>query len=322
MRWSMRRMTRGAGLGLLLFAGLPCAQAASFAQTHAVVFGAPPAARDAVEQREMAVYAQGQLPEYEVSASNFFAQGVNLLKRDAQRTLVNQQDYFDRLPKLLHSNGICFSGLWQIDQANPYSGSFRHGTKALFIGRASVSLSETRREQPRGLAFAGKVFPTLDRNQQVRTANFFVADVLSGVQRDHYLSNGMTNKPSVGFRWATLPMMFQVARAFAGVDSKAGYRPVDNIAAQGGATVVRAPQFLMIRPSAHNPRNQQADFRDELNLTKNGVSGWDFDILVSDTVSQPEELGWQKIGVIHANDSIVSYGCDRRLHFAHPKVDR
>ena len=29
---------------------------------------------------------------------------------------------------------------------------------------------------------------------------------------------------------------------------------------------------------------------------------------------------WQAIGLIHLNESMVSYGCDRRLHFAHPKM--
>jgi hypothetical protein len=30
--------------------------------------------------------------------------------------------------------------------------------------------------------------------------------------------------------------------------------------------------------------------------------------------------GWQKVGEIKLNRAIVSYGCDRRLHFAHPKL--
>jgi len=134
----------------------------------------------------------------------------------------------------------------------------------------------------------------------------------------------MTNQPKIGFRWAAIPLMFQVARAFSGVDQQPGYRPVENIAALGehGTTLesVRAPRFLMLRPAASNPPNDALDFRDELNLTQANVAAWQWEIWVSDQASQPSDAGWQKIGQITADQSIVSYGCDRQLHFAHPRV--
>ena len=88
------------------------------------------------------------------------------------------------------------------------------------------------------------------------------------------------------------------------MDKQAGYRPVENIAAlsaQGIAPeVVRAPKFLMLRPAATNPLNDAVDFRDELNLTKAKVAAWQWEIWVSDQVSQPSDEGWQKIGQITA----------------------
>lgn len=296
----------------------------SFAQVQAVLFEPAQTAGSSIEQQEVAVYAAGRLPQYPVSASNMLVGGVNLLRRDAVRTLRERADVYPRLEKLVHANGICFSGRWQIDRATPYTGYFQQGAQALWIGRASVSLSETKRGQPRGFAMAGKIFPTLNPNQVVPTANFFLADVLSGTQRARFLQTAMTNQPKIGFRWAAIPLMFQVGRAFAGVDQQAGYRPVENIAAltaQGIAPEgVRAPKFLMLRPAASNPLNDAVDFRDELSLSKAQASAWQWEIWVSDQASQPSDEGWQNIGSITADRSVVSYGCDRQLHFAHPRV--
>lgn len=311
---------------LLTLSALPSHAESSFAQVHAVVFDSPQITGSTIEQQERAVYAAGQLPQYPVTAGRMVVDGVNLLRRDAQRTLRETADFYPRLEKLVHANGICLAGRWQIDTATPYTGYFKQGAEGLWLGRASVSLSETKRGQPRGFAMAGKLFPTLDPNKAVPTASFFLADVLSGTQREHYLQTAMTNQPKIGFRFAAIPLMFQVSRAFSGLDKQAGYRPVENIAAlsaQGIAPeVVRAPKFLMLRPAATNPLNDAVDFRDELNLTKAKVAAWQWEIWVSDQVSQPSDEGWQKIGQITANQSIVSYGCDRQLHFAHPRVSK
>ena len=313
--------------GLLLLAGSSAALADSrFSDVQTVVFGMPKTAESPVEQAELAVYAVGQLPQYPVTAGRMVVGGVNLLRRDSERTLRETADFYPRLEKLVHANGICLAGRWQIDTATPYTGYFKQGAEGLWLGRASVSLSETKRGQPRGFAMAGKLFPTLDPNKAVPTASFFLADVLSGTQREHYLQTAMTNQPKIGFRWAAIPLMFQVGRAFSALDKQPGYRPVENIAAlsaQGIAPeVVRAPKFLMLRPAATNPLNDAVDFRDELNLTKAKVAAWQWEIWVSDQVSQPSDEGWQKIGQITANQSIVSYGCDRQLHFAHPRVSK
>lgn len=297
--------------------------ASTYQQVHDQVFA--PAQVDAAAapevRQEQAVYAAGQLPQYPVTASSIAAAGVGQLRRNAQRTLQDHVDLMPRLVKLVHANGICLAGQWQITEPTPYTGYLRQGARGLFLGRASVSLSETRRDQPRGLAFAGKIFPTLDPQQPVSTANFFVADVLAGTRRDHYLRTGMTNDPALGFRWAAIPVAMKVATAFMGTDRQPQYRPVDNLAALGEAGPVRAPRYLMIRPAASNPLNDAADFRDELNLNQQQVPAWDFDILASDRASKPEQPGWQRIGRIHLNESVVSYACDRQLHFGHAAIN-
>ena len=312
----MRQMVLGLGLCVSSWS---MAAVSSYQQVYDVVFRqsiSPPVAEQAVA----AVYQQGQLPQYAVNSRIFFEGDQFKLRQDAARTLREQADYYPNLNKRLHRNGICFAGMWQIDQPNPYSGYFKQGSTALLIGRASVSLTETKRGEPRGFAFAGKLFPTQNPTQAVPTANFFVADVLSGIQRDHFLDAAMTNQPKLGFRFAAIPIALQIARAFQGLDNNAGYRPVDTIAALGESGQVRAPKFLMLKPMGGQIKSEGVDFRQELQLPQPKIRTWLYEIWVSDHTHNPSDTGWQQLGRIILTQSVVSFGCDRQLHFAHPKI--
>lgn len=307
------------GLGLCV-SSLSMAAVSSYQSVYDVVFRQtlpPPIAQHA----EAARYAQGQLPQYAVDSRIFFEGERFALRQDAARTLREPADYYPNLTKRLHRNGICFAGMWQIDQPNPYSGYFKQGSTALLIGRASVSLTETKRGEPRGFAFAGKLFPTQNPAQAVSTANFFVADVLAGTERDYYLDAAMTNQPKLGFRFAAIPVALQIARAFRGLDDQAGYRPVNSIAALGEQGVVRAPKFLMMKPVAGQTKSEGVDFRQELQLPQPNIQTWLYEIWGSDQASRPEQQGWQRLGRIILTQSVVSFGCDRQLHFAHPKIN-
>ncbi len=321
--WAIALITGSCLSGLLFAATAHATPVSSFQQVHDVVFAdtLKDGNNDPVVQKERAVYQAGNLPHYPVTVSEIMASGFNALKPRARETLAVHDDFQPRLKKLVHANGICLAGQWHITQPSAYTCYFKQGATGLFIGRASTSLSETKRGQPRGIAFAGKLFPSTNPQQAVSTANFFVADVLAGTQRDHYLKTGMTNKPRIGFRLAALPVAFKVASAFMGSDSQLNYRPVNNIAMLGEQGAIHAPKYMMIRPAATNPQNNSVDFRDELNLAKQHVPAWDFDILVSDTADKPTDSGWQRVGNIHLDESIVSYGCDRQLHFGHPAVN-
>lgn len=296
--------------------------AASFNEVYNVVFGPAPAPQNDTEAQEQSHYAQGLLPAYSVSVRNFIIDGINYLRQDAIRTVSDDADYLPRLEKRVHSNGICFSGTWKITADTPYSGYFKKDATGLIIARASTALSETERGQPRAFGFAGKLFPTLDPDQTSTTANFFLVDVLMGAQRNHYLTTGMTNKPSTGFRWSVLYLGFLAARAFASADSNPGFRPLYPIAELGLAdgAAENSPQYMMIRGSSDNTPNDSIDFRDELNMNANGYNSLHFDIMVSDVSARQSSSSWQTIGEIELNQSVVSYGCDRMLHFSHPKM--
>ncbi len=294
----------------------------SFNEVKTVVFGANPASNEAHINDEMQVYDHGELPHYQVNASRFIVDGVNRLLDRANRTLNDSNDYYPRLEKLVHSNGACFAGVWSITEASPYSGYFKQGSRGLFIGRASTALNETERGKARSFGFAGKIFPTMNPDQIVKTANFFLVDVLMGKQTNHYLDTKMTNNPRLGFRLSVLGLAFKIFNIFKGIDSNPGYRPVYPISEAGlmtGEKIV-TPKYMMLETDKSVERNDDIDFRDEINLQKNHVQPITFNILVNDDSKKINSSAWTKVGQIQVDQSTISYGCDRRLHFQHPKM--
>lgn len=305
----------------LLLATTQAFAASSFNDVRNVVFGENPVTTSSTVINEMKLYEQNRLPHYEVTSDKFIMGGINRLLDRATRTLKETDDYYPRLEKLVHSNGACFTGTWNITEATPYSGYFKKDTTGLFIGRASTALSETERGDARGFGFAGKIFPTLDKEAVVSTANFFLVDVLMGTQRNRFMDSGLTNNPSLGFRPSVLKLALKIMKVFKAVDSDPTYRQVYPISEMGlvAGAKVKTPKFMMIKTDKSSVRNDDTDFRDELNIRKNHPNGIKFNILVNDESKDQEASQWKKIGFIQLDESTVSYGCDRRLHFAHPK---
>ena len=300
----------------------PLFAASSFNEVRNVVFGKNPESTNNTVLNEMKTYEQNRLPHYEVTSDKFIMSGINRLMDRANRTLKDSDDYYPRLEKLVHSNGACFTGTWNITEASPYSGYFKNGSTGLFIGRASTALTETERGDARGFGFAGKIFPTLNKDAVVSTANLFLVDVLMGTQRNRYMDVGLTNNPSLGFRPSVLKLALKIMKVFKAVDSDPTYRQVYPISEMGllGNEKVRTPKFMMIKTDKSSRRNDDTDFRDELSILKNHPNGIKFNILVNDESKDQEASQWKKIGFIQVDESTVSYGCDRRVHFAHPKI--
>lgn len=294
----------------------------SFNEVRDVIMNPHPVATDADALAEISVYQSGKLPQYQVTTERFVSHGVNLLKEAAIKTVTDRVDYYPRIDKLIHSNGICFTGEWKITESNPYSGYFKAGSNGLMIARTSVATSNTRAGEKRGFGFAGKLFPTNDPDQTVETANFFTVDVLTGTVVDHFQDTALTNEPPVGFEWSLLDMLFKLSKALSAADKSPTFRPLYEIS-EAGLTpqeVAKTPHWIMIRPSPNNHRVDEIDFRDELNISKHHPKGLEMEIHVSDSTKDPQAKDWSKIGQIHLTESVVSYGCDRQLHFHHPKL--
>ena len=296
----------------------------SFNEVLTVITGNDSPATDNIEER--AVYSQNLLPQYKVSSRKFFERAsgkkINLLARDSIRTVSEQFDYYDRIEKLLHPNGVCLSGTWEITESSKYTGYFAQGKKGLIIGRSSAALTNTKFGRNRGFGFAGKLYPTMNPDSVQNTANFFLIDVLFGTRAKHFMDVALTSQPKTGFDFFNLFTGLLAAKALFKADTDPQLRPLYPISELGmnADDTIVTPEWMMIKASAGTPRIDQKDFRLELNAEgyPNGVN---FDIYVSDTTHNSAKLDeWTRLGKISMNKSIVSYGCDRRLHFSHPKI--
>lgn len=290
-------------------------QGSSFREIRNLLLSPAPEVSLPGELEERAVYQRGELPRYEITAEG--------LLQAAIRTTTEKEDFYPRLEKLLHSNGICFTGSWEITERSPYTGYFETGRRALFVGRASAASSETRRGEKRGFGFAGKLFPTEDPSQVVKTGNFFAVDVLMGRETEHFVDTAMTNEPEIGFNWSLLGLMLKIKSALSKADENPGFRPLTPISRLGldAREADRTPRWMRIRAAKGTRRADEIDFRDELDFARHHPDGIELEVHVSETTQDPRSKDWRRIGRIRLRESIVSYGCDRQLHFAHPRLN-
>lgn len=274
-------------------------------------------------RRELEVYRQGPLPQYEMNMRSIFEYGSSALEKAALRTVSDKSDYLDRLPKLLHPNGVCVMGQWQIHKDSPYTGAFAAGTENLFIGRISVAMQETTSDAKRGFGFAGKLFPTMNENEPVATENLFTVDVLMGTDIKRFLDTATTNEPETGFDLWLVRLGLKIASALGKADENPGFRPVKNLAKMGidKGSSAKYPHWIRLSTAKDMLRNNQPDFRREVLDAVHDNRELIFYIDSSDsTKDRSHDTGWKRLGEIRISQAVVSYGCDRRLHFAHPKL--
>lgn len=295
-------------------------EGSSFNQVKDMLFDKIAAPTVAAEKAEWDIYQKGKLPQYEVTAASFIVNGVDKLLESAKRTVSENEDFYPRITKLLHSNGACVTGEWNITEKNTYSGYFSQGAKGLFVGRWSVALTETLRGQQRGFGFAGKIFPTLNPDQVVKTANFFSVDVLMGTDAKSPFAVSTTNEPELGFNWSLISLGLKISNTLTKADQSPMFRPLYPISELGVSKGegVHTPKWIKLEPRFKGDVPTVQDFRDEI---KSFPAGLEMAIYVSDTSKdRNNKAAWKYLGAITVRESVVSYGCDRRLHFAHPKI--
>lgn len=254
--------------------------------------------------------------------------GKSRLKNAAERTLSDQSDILPDFDKLVHPNGVCLKGEWLITASTPYTGYFSQGARAVIVARASVALSDTERGEYRGFGMAGKLFPTDDFNHSnlLRTANFFVIDDLSGTKISHYQLSKMTNAPDISFRPSSLlmaPLAIITGVVFAATDNNPNERPLYPISQLGLEPAANAvtPYRMRISGADGQILAEPRDFRKELiestQLNHNLVFNIETTGIAEEKLSDNDD--WKLIGQIQFQEAMASYGCDHRLHFAHPK---
>ncbi len=270
------------------------------------------------------------LPLYKVTTASFFQAFQDKLQQAASRTLSNKSDVLPPFRKLLHTNGVCLKGTWNITEPNSFSGYFQEGTQGLIIARASAALSEVKSGQKRALGLAGKIYPTTDETDTrlLKTANFFVIDSLAGTYNPHFRDAAMSNDISdLNIALDNAPNLIVAAaagRALQAAEKAAGgkdafVRQLYPISELGEADPTQAvtPKWIQIQ-GRPGPKAVISDFRDELNIDNNRGS-LIFDISVSSDGEKGQAKPFQKIGYIEFTESVASEGCDKELHFTHPK---
>lgn len=263
-------------------------------------------------------------PHNKVTLGSFFGFGVSYIQQAANRTLSSRADLLPRFTKLVHPNGVCLKGEWSIDTESPYTGYFAKGSRALIISRASAALSDTERGTYRAFGLAGKIYPTLNPNDQVETANFFVIDDLGGQKSEHYLDVALTNEPKTSLRPSSTllaPVASAIALAFSKADINPNIRQTYEVAELGltPGTPAHSPKWMQITASEGQPRIDALDFRDEFVPSLYPSGEISFDIAVASTLLPNGAKDWRTIGKIVFTDAVISDSCDHRLHFHHPK---
>ncbi len=265
-----------------------------------------------------------ELPLDPIKTSRFFKKFKNLLYRAAQRTTKQEGDILPYFDKLIHSNGIGYSGTWNITEDNPYSGLFTPGTKALMVARASCILTEMNKGDRRGFGFAGKIWPTMNPEEKMKTANFLLLHSFVGTKDRYFSDVEISNNPfiGVGFNLITYATVLMVTMAsFPWADKKLTYRSLIQMARVGveDPKDIKAPTWMMVK--ARPDRKQDfKDFRKEI-LVENRESGkFILDVSVTEVPKDQKDRKWKKIGYVELNESIASVSTDHHLHFHHLKI--
>ena len=311
-----------------------------FADVVAAVFANP-------YQRVWGATGESPLPVHAVT----FRSVASGMQRASERAVDSGADLrwgADRkgFTRLVHPNGVCLIGTWEITERTDYTGYFSQGSRALIVGRYSTCCTETRRGRMRSLSLAGKLFPTSDPNhaEPLRTANFLTQEDIGGM-RTHYINDAeLRNAPDVtaARRGAGIATLLATGAAFQRVDKEPGIRQLYAIAELGKpeGTPTRTPEFMRLKVVSTQPRIPGADldFRDEVmaQIFDRGDPApkrtLTFTIEVTDqgTVTGPGfrvrwRFGnWRAIGRIVFNNAVVSRNADGVLHFNHPtwRADR
>jgi len=244
--------------------------------------------------------------------------------------------------RIIHSNGVCLTGLWEITEKTAYSGYFSEGSRGLLVGRYSSGANEVHRGGLRPLALAGKLFPTTDPDhaQPLRTANFITMEDIAGTYTAYINDAELRNAPEITV-WRQ-PFLVIVALVFTLIDKVAGTRQIYPIAELGKPLdePTRAPEFMRLLVAPNQPRieGEKLDVRDEVlgqifdkgnPVPKRKLT---FHIEVTDEGKTRFGLGairqtfknWRRIGTLTFDNAVASYNGDFVIHFNHPtwRADR
>lgn len=242
--------------------------------------------------------------------------------------------------RLLHSNGICMTGLWEVTEDTLYTGYFRKGSRGLIIARYSTCCTETRRGNTRSLSMIGRIYSTTDPNhpEPVPTASFITQEDIGGEDTPNINDAKLRNAPNttVTRRGSGMQILILSGVVFKMADKQPTIRQVYQIAELGKppAEPTRAPEFMQLTVASGQPviPGDDLDFRDE--IVAHIYDPGDptpkrklvFDVETSDTgtthglpIKERRDItNWKKIGTMTFDAAVVSFNGDHVFHVNHP----
>lgn len=319
-------------------------QGSRYAEVKKAVFSNP-------YQKVWGAPNEPSLPQYEVTFKRVY-EGIlpcgkpDQLKQASIRTVDTFADLRwgkegKGFRKLVHTNGVCLTGIWEITEDNEFSGYFKKGSQGLVIARVSCATTATTRGKLRAFGLAGKLYPTLDENHEelLKPASFFTAERITGSRALHITDVEMTNAFAVKVleteNIPTALVAIRAGRVFGKVDVSGIVRQLYQIAElnkePGEAT--NTPEFMRLKASESHLVIDEKDFRDETlshifdsdNPTPQRTLSYDISV-----ANEGKEEGnpltglkviinnWQKIGTLTFDNGVASYNGDFVLHFHHP----
>ena len=308
---------------------------ALFANPYQKVWGGPGEPPLPIYDVTLASALRGVLP---FGAPYFFRQAVaRAVDSQADLRWGPNREGFRRI---IHPNGICLTGVWEISTQTPYSGYFRGGSRALAVGRYSTCCKETRRGHERSLSLVGKLFPTADpdHREPLRTASFITQQDLGGERTDYINDAELRNAPNTTSwrRGFGVPVLLVEAVLFGRTDKEPTQRQLYRIAELGkpDGEPTQAPAFMRLLVDPAQPRipGEALDFRDEImaQIYDRGDPApkrtLTFHMEVTDEGSthgpaflQRRSFGnWTRIGRLVFDEAVASYNGDFVIHFNHP----
>lgn len=264
------------------------------------------------------------LPTHQVFVRDMFKSGHDLLLQDSRRILENPADLLPTFQKLLHQNGICFCGTWNITEKSDYSGFFKQGSKGLLIVRVSTLLSRTLQGTRRGFGCAVKIFPTMDPHERVKTGNFVTINVLTGTYQG-FTEILLSNNPTIGINDTLIKFIgpiLVILKDFFTVDSQPTFRPLYPISELGIRTneSLNTPKFIGLKTASKKIKEgQHDDFRNELNVENFADGKLKITISVASEKKDLEHDEKSQIGFMEFTESVSSNSGDHRLHFHHSR---
>jgi hypothetical protein len=290
------------------------------------------------------------LPVYQVTAASVLAGLLSFGRRyqllaAARRTVDSRADLRwgpDRrgFRRLVHPNGVCLTGRWEVTEPTDYTGYFRQGSVGLVIARYSVG-GPVQRGKVRSQALVGKIYPTTDPDspERVHPANFFTQQDLGGNRAAYVNDAELRNAPDTTAWRRGLPgfaLLGLIGVVFRITDKQTTFRQVYEIAELGKPVgePTRAPEFLRLQVDPNQPRIEGAglDFRDEV-LAQIYDGGNPepqrklvFQVEVSDegvtrglgAYQRRVITNWRRIGRLVFDKAVASYNGDFVIHFHHP----